>query len=575
MSRTIALFPRPLPFRRPRVRSPSGRPLAPLRPRVRSPLPLLLALAISACGRGTILVGEPVDAASDDSSGSDGAEPDEAGADVGDHFDEALDADDDGAGEGESADEGLEDAAEDASVDAGPVCPIWAVPSGADPDADGTEAHPFIGLPATLAARGPCEHVILRGGTADDPFDAAVDIGLGDSESLLIEGDPSDAALAELEAYGDPGLFVTSAGTLTLRHLAVRDGLAPTGGCLNAQVGALRLEDTEWTDCRAVEEGSAVWVYSPDVEILDSRFLRNEAQQERTEPPPAVGAACLDGPLDVTHILVQRSSFEDNSADWGHALYLKTSTRDAVVRDCLFLRNASRRGPAALGGQVGELSHNRFEGNQADVDAAVVEIPGTPDTRIFHNLFIENRSGRESVALQPCHGLVANNLFVRNVCRNAPGEAGCSAAIWVTAGCSIDLLNNTFVDNASEGGIAHLSYDSAFGSVHANVFVGGDGRAAVGTDYTDWGVSTEMAYNVWWTVPDPVFGDGVRLADGNVEADPAFTGIDDFHLGPGSAAIDAGDPDPSLADPDGSRNDPGAFGGPAGDWTPLPEGGAP
>jgi hypothetical protein len=73
----------------------------------------------------------------------------------------------------------------------------------------------------------------------------------------------------------------------------------------------------------------------------------------------------------------------------------------------------------------------------------------------------------------------------------------------------------------------------------------------------------------------PVFGDGVRVADGNFETDPLFVGADDYRLGAESAARNAGDPDPLLADPDGSRNDPGAFGGPEGDWTPLPEGGAP
>jgi len=38
--------------------------------------------------------------------------------------------------------------------------------------------------------------------------------------------------------------------------------------------------------------------------------------------------------------------------------------------------------------------------------------------------------------------------------------------------------------------------------------------------------------------------------------------IEDFHLLPGSPAIDAGDPDPAFNDPDGSRNDMGAYGGP-------------
>jgi hypothetical protein len=40
----------------------------------------------------------------------------------------------------------------------------------------------------------------------------------------------------------------------------------------------------------------------------------------------------------------------------------------------------------------------------------------------------------------------------------------------------------------------------------------------------------------------------------------------DFHLLPGSVCIDSGNPDSAFNDPDGSRNDMGAYGGPLGNW---------
>jgi hypothetical protein len=57
---------------------------------------------------------------------------------------------------------------------------------------------------------------------------------------------------------------------------------------------------------------------------------------------------------------------------------------------------------------------------------------------------------------------------------------------------------------------------------------------------------------------------------GNISAPPGFVQFsndlvwanDDLCPGPGSPMIDAGDPDPAFNDPDGSRNDMGAFGGP-------------
>ncbi len=41
---------------------------------------------------------------------------------------------------------------------------------------------------------------------------------------------------------------------------------------------------------------------------------------------------------------------------------------------------------------------------------------------------------------------------------------------------------------------------------------------------------------------------------------------EDFHLLPGSVCIDSGNPDSAFNDPNGSRNDIGAYGGPFGDW---------
>ncbi|RME49773.1 MAG: hypothetical protein D6795_11205, partial [Deltaproteobacteria bacterium] len=71
--------------------------------------------------------------------------------------------------------------------------------------------------------------------------------------------------------------------------------------------------------------------------------------------------------------------------------------------------------------------------------------------------------------------------------------------------------------------------------------------------------------NAFTGLPDPTG------TDGNISVDPRFvdtTGDDplawDLHLSSDSPLIDAGDP--ALLDPDGSRSDIGAYGGPGGDW---------
>jgi len=56
----------------------------------------------------------------------------------------------------------------------------------------------------------------------------------------------------------------------------------------------------------------------------------------------------------------------------------------------------------------------------------------------------------------------------------------------------------------------------------------------------------------------------VNWLAGNLEIDPLLNS--DYHLEPDSPCIDAGNPDPTFNDPDGSQNDMGAYGGPNGEW---------
>jgi len=69
---------------------------------------------------------------------------------------------------------------------------------------------------------------------------------------------------------------------------------------------------------------------------------------------------------------------------------------------------------------------------------------------------------------------------------------------------------------------------------------------------------------------DFCLGEGAQLDASNLDADPLFVDYPswDFQLSAehGSPCIDAGNPDPSFDDPDGSRNDMGAYGGPYGSW---------
>jgi len=80
--------------------------------------------------------------------------------------------------------------------------------------------------------------------------------------------------------------------------------------------------------------------------------------------------------------------------------------------------------------------------------------------------------------------------------------------------------------------------------------------------------------DVWGNTPDEFHGMADPTGqDGNVSVDPGFLDYDpaataddwDLHLTLSSSLVDAGDP--AILDPDGSRSDMGAYGGPyAASW---------
>jgi hypothetical protein len=77
------------------------------------------------------------------------------------------------------------------------------------------------------------------------------------------------------------------------------------------------------------------------------------------------------------------------------------------------------------------------------------------------------------------------------------------------------------------------------------------------------GTAPVLDWNLYW---NNAGWDHPGAADGahDLTGDPLFAAAAtlDFQLGPESLALDSGDPAPTRLDPDGSRNDRGAYGGP-------------
>jgi len=147
---------------------------------------------------------------------------------------------------------------------------------------------------------------------------------------------------------------------------------------------------------------------------------------------------------------------------------------------------------------------------------------------VRNNVFRGNRSGLVANHFQS-HTLVANNVFLANT----ELAIGNQAAF-------LDLIENVIA--GSELGVRFMYVQT--GAIRFNAFFGNrmnanEGRFTIGED-------------------------------GNIEVDPRFVdpAAGDFHLQPGSPAIDAGRSNTTF-EPDGTPHDIGAYGGPLAAWAKL------
>jgi parallel beta-helix repeat protein len=118
-----------------------------------------------------------------------------------------------------------------------------------------------------------------------------------------------------------------------------------------------------------------------------------------------------------------------------------------------------------------------------------------------------------------------------------------------------DVINNTIANNST--GI----YDSGgYQPIIMNNVVTGNSNRGIGC--VNSGVPTDLSYNDVWNNGQNYYN--CSPGPGDISADPLYVDEPngDFHLLPGSPCIDSGNPLPQYNDPDGSRNDMGAYGGP-------------
>lgn len=175
------------------------------------------------------------------------------------------------------------------------------------------------------------------------------------------------------------------------------------------------------------------------------------------------------------------------------------------------------------------------------------------------------RGGRASNALSARHSraTIRSNIFTGHASSVSTVEIGDS---------TLPLIEyNLFHDNQSAEciGLHHgpaRIVNNTFYDNPAAFFTHWPGAVAINnivvscSTYAVWGAFDTADYNVLWENVSYDSGD-YNQGPHDILADPMFVNpaVGDFRLAAGSPCIDAGHPDPQYNDPDGSRNDIGAF----------------
>ena len=331
------------------------------------------------------------------------------------------------------------------------------------------------------------------------------------------------------------------------------------------------------------QHGAAVYGIGASPTITNCVFTGNQAGS--TGGNSSGGALCFVGGSPV----VAHCTFTSNAAGRGGAVAVYEGA-DVTISDCTF------DGNTLLGSQesnVGSHLYGRgatlhidgaaftggtaaYRGGAVALDTCVTDMT---DCAVTGASALQGGGGLEvvtgSLAMLRC--VVADNstgtgygaglevggtdLDLQNV--RFSGNTGASLGGGLSAsGCSGAIGSCLFTGN-SAGLVGGLMASSDVGLVVRDCIVTGNagggllgGGAAFTADYNDvWG-NTGSDYVS--TTP------GVH----DLSCDPLFVdaAAGDYGLASGSPCVDAGDPDPACADPDGSRADVGLCGGPGADF---------
>ncbi len=413
----------------------------------------------------------------------------------------------------------------------------------------------------------------VTGNEADQGGGVAVQGGALELSGNEIWG---NTATGVYEYGGGGGVYWASQAALRDNVISA-NSTASCGGGVFVQAGSPEIAGNHVEDNTCADDGAGIFLYTYSGELHDNVFESNAATDDAGALRIFVSACTISdneflnntgnddgGAVKFSHYHSEFTGnyLEGNSTgDEGGALELDNDT--TTVWDCTFVGNHARLG-GALHSAENETSlaigGSTFEGNTGDdCGGAIAVEDDAHEVTIAQSLFLDNQSSAGgALCLLRAQVTVAAVAITGN-------QASTGGALYVEE-CEGSISNVVAHDNAAPAGSAMALADSPSLAV-LNV-VATDNGPGPAVDVAGTGIASWTYGDVWGNAGGGFSGmsDPTGTA-GNISVDPQFNDASnlDFTLSPASPCIDAGTP--VLDDPDGSRSDMGAHGGPLGGWS--------
>ncbi len=277
--------------------------------------------------------------------------------------------------------------------------------------------------------------------------------------------------------------------------------------------------------------GGGLYGYSGNGTIQNNIFYANNSISIRTGVNTGGGGILCDEDYSPT---IQGNTFASNTANnYGGGLEVYDAA--AVVRENAFVGNVAQFGGAiTVQSGVATIERNYITGNQASAGSGGgLFFTATGSFSLRNNLIVGNFAADYGGGIS-----VFKNSEPKCINNTITGN---TAGIWGGGVHSFSntfkLMNNVIADNLHFGLFAE---ESTLRESYNNVYNNGQG------DYY-----------------------GTTAGKGSISFLPEFSSTNTFGFESSSPCINAGNPGVSYNDPDGTRNDMGAYGGPAAGYIPV------